>query len=305
MEERNILSSEEVDAIIKSAQTASALDIESQEAVSTSSINTNALNNIIENTRAEIENKLTVLLRKKIIVKNNPFELTNVKAIVEQATENNVYTSFKLHPSGSSTLVCADNNLLDVALNLLYGGKLQAQGDAPTKIGKIGVISAEKISGVILECLAVGCKEYDIISHEMYKASLSISNVNNLPEEEPIYKIDFIVMFDERETKISLNLTEEFLIKMIPFRAGKGAHREKDFWRTAIKSEVIDSYVTVNSTMADQKINLKDFMALKEGDEIEIGDPTVVYVCLNNLKLFRALACQSNDKIVVKIVSQV
>ncbi len=73
-------------------------------------------------------------------------------------------------------------------------------------------------------------------------------------------------------------------------KTGSGKHKEKDFWRSAIKSEVMDSYVTVTYKHGGFEDNLKDFMALKEGDELEIGDPTVVYVCMNDLKVYRALA---------------
>ena len=61
MEERTILSSEEVDAIIKSAQASSALEELPDSNTPSSNINTNALNNIIENVRTEIENKLTAI----------------------------------------------------------------------------------------------------------------------------------------------------------------------------------------------------------------------------------------------------
>lgn len=305
MEERTILSSEEVDAIIKSAQASSALEDLPENNTPSSNINTNALNTIIESVRTEIENKLTAILKKKIVVKAQPFNLTSVANLFAESSEKNVYTSFKLSPCGSPVITTVDSSLLDVCLNVLYGGTSQAKSDAETYVGKVGLISGEKIGKLIVDCLVVGCAEYMDLHHELYKSAVVLANASNIDAEEPVYSVEFVMNVDEKEVKCSLHMTEEFLIKMIPVKAGKGTHREKDFWRTAIKSEVTDSYVTVNSTMTDVRISVGEMMKLKNGDEIEIGDPTVVFVCLNSLKLFRAVACQSNDKVVVKIISQV
>ena len=305
MEERTILSSEEVDAIIKSAQASSALEELPDSNTPSSNINTNALNNIIENVRTEIENKLTVILKKKIVVIAQPFNLTSVENLIAASSEKNVYTSFKLTPCGSPVVTVVDSSLLDVCLNVLYGGTSQAKSDNQAYVGKVGLISGEKIGKIIIDCLVVACAEYMELQHELYKSALVLANASNIDSEEPVYSAEFVMNVDDIEAKCSLHLTEEFLLKMIPVKAGKGTHREKDFWRTAIKSEVTDSYVTVNSTMTDVRISVGEMLKMKNGDEIEIGDPTVVFVCLNSLKLFRAVACQSNDKVVVKIISQV
>ena len=44
---------------------------------------------------------------------------------------------------------------------------------------------------------------------------------------------------------------------------------------------------------------MSDIMKLKSGDLIPIADPTDVFLCLNELKLFRASAGQANNKRVV------
>lgn len=306
MEEQNILSREEVDALIKSAQAASVLAADTEESPEglSSNINTNALEQITEQIRQGIETKLTVLMRKKIIVKVKPAEVTNLAECIKSANESHAYTSMKIMPYHSAAMVVTEHLFLDASLNLLYGGKIKTKDNAPAKLGKIGLITAEKISLLIMECVADAVKEYAVVTSEVYKNSHNIQNVINLPDE-PIYVVNFTVLFDDTETGLTIFLSEEFLIKLIPLKTGKGKHKERDFWRTAIKGEVLDSFVVINTTMTDNKISLKDFMQLKEGYEIPIDDPTVVFVCLNELKLFRALAGQSNSKLVVKIVSQV
>jgi flagellar motor switch protein FliM len=205
----------------------------------------------------------------------------------------------------SPAVVSVNYRLIDVLINLLYGGTVDKQEETQQKIGKNGLIAAEKINQIMMDCMVAACKEHGEFITEEYKTSVTFNTICNIPNDEPIFSAEFKIQIDEIENIARINLTEEFLIKLIPIKTRKAQHKEKDFWRSAIKSEVMDSFVTITTNMNDLKMSVKDFMALNEGDEIEIGDPTVVFVCLNDLKLYRALAGQSNSKLVVKVVGQV
>lgn len=310
MEDRNILSKEEVDAIIKSSISGNS-DAEGEAtnddaSESESSINTNALANIIENLRESLESKLTALLRKKIVIKPQPVARFSIEELQQNATEGAVYSTYKFNPISSSTLIVLNGDLLDMMLTMLYGGKLQQIEEGNVKIGKVGLIAAEKIGGMINDSLITGMKEYGELSKEPYKTSQLLQTVNTFANEI-MHCIEMKICIDEVEKTFRLCLPEEFLIKFIPFKTGKGKgkHKEKDFWRTAIKQEVMDSFVTITVNMADIKMPLSRLLSFKEGDEIEVADPALVYACLNDLKIYRALAGQSNSNIVVKIISQV
>jgi flagellar motor switch protein FliM len=306
MEERNILSREEVDAIIKSAQSSSELEANEEAADSPSSnINTHALEIMMEHACAGLENKLTVLLRKKIVVKSKPAVQMTVEDYSKLVSENFTFSSFRLMPYNSPTVISIQNRFIDVITNLLYGGTVDSITDGSIKVGKVGLLTSEKISRMSLESFVDATKEHGDLLIEYYKTATTLNTANNIRVEDLIYSIEISIMIDEIESVLQLNFTDEFLIKIIPMKTGKGKHKEKDFWRSAIKTEVMDSYVTITTNMADLKMNLKDFLNMKEGDEVQIGDPTLVFVCLNELKLYRALAGQANSNLVVKIVSQV
>lgn len=308
MEEHNVLSPDEVDAIIKAAQaTGSEVDgaASDEQGENAGNINTHALANIIENLRNEIETKLTVLLRKKITVKLATPTLTKIQDRLKETAEGAVGSSFKIDPYDSPALIYSEHKFLDNIINLLYGGKLQAEESQQAPLGKIGLITAEKMHDMLVECVAEAGKEYGALAFKSYKTAANLVTINNIPDDESIYYADIKIVIEDSESSVGLYLTEELLIKLIPVKTGKGRHREKDFWRTAIKSEVVDSYVTVTTCISDVQIKLKDFVQLKEGDELQINDPTLVYICLNNLKLYRGLAGQSNSKMVAKIVGQI
>lgn len=305
MEERNVLSSEEVDAIIAAAQSASKAGIEGDAAdqAESSNINTNALNRIVINVMQELEKKLAVLLRRKIAITQSPIRESKTEEF-EQAVDRVIcYSCYKLDPLGSSIITALDADFISVSLNLLYGGKVQPTDE--NIVGNVGIITAEKIGAIILDCLQASCVEYTSFTHKAVKSSLIFNTINNIDANEKIYVIDFKSIIDEVETNFRIMLPEEFLLKLIPVKTGNAKHKDRDFWRTAIKSEVIDSYVTISTVLPDIRMKLKDFRQLHVGDEIEISDPTIVYVRLSELKLFRGLAGQSNAKMVVKVVGQI
>lgn len=304
-EERNVLSREEVEAIITSTDnTATAQAINGEEVASESKINTHAIANISETLREILESKLTALFRKKIVMKTSPATALSLEELVKDDSEANVYSIFKIKSHNTTVLVVMTNDFLDIAMNLLFGGKLQESGEGSVQLGKVGVIASEKLALIVLESFVSAVSEYEKIVVEHYKTSHLLHTIMTLPNDK-IHCHELTVCFNEIEKKFKLYLPEEFLAAIAPVNIGAGKHREKDFWRTSIKEEVVDSYVTVTTNMSDVKINVNKLLELKEGDEIEIIDPTVVYVCLNDLKIYRALAGQSNSKVVVKIVGQI
>lgn len=309
MEERNVLSAEEVDAILKAAQQAGEeasnepTDPNAEE--STNTINTHALSVIYDTLCTELENKFTVLLRKKVVIKTKAPVVVEVEEGLKQASERDLYSAYKIHPSETHAIVAIEYPMLDQSINLLYGGKMQKTIGEENWCGKVGIITAEKISKLVLSCLSDACKEYGKIEYDHYKTNHLVSNVNNMENADQVYYSDFTLSFEEFDAKFSLYISEYFFTHLIPATTGRSKHKEKDFWRTAIKSEVMDSYVTISTNMMDVPMKVSEFMALKEGDVVPIGDPTLVYVCLNNLKLYRGVAGQSNSKMVVKVVSQI
>ena len=128
----------------------------------------------------------------------------------------------------------------------------------------------------------------------------------SLSSEDKIYALELSFGLGEVEMTIRCMLPEAAIKELLVVtKKTEAKHREKDFWRTAIKTQVVDSIVNVSVSLPDVTLKVSELMALKAGDIIPISDPTLVYVCLNNLKLFRAKAGQSNAKRVAKIVAQI
>lgn len=100
----------------------------------------------------------------------------------------------------------------------------------------------------------------------------------------------------------------EFLQHFIPVniddQEGSRA-RVNQLWQKAIEHQVIDSMVTLVVSLPSVQLNASELVSLKEGDLIPISDPTAVEVYLNNVKLFDAMAGQSNSNLIIKISQEI
>jgi flagellar motor switch protein FliM len=306
-----VLSSEEVDAILQVTQNSTSHDANFDSAnggSQASTHNNNALTNLAELMRSEYEKMLSAFLRKKTQVKTKAVNLTSIAAVVNDDTEKNMFSIVRIMPNNEYGLYIINLNFLHQVINLLFGGQVSSAEAAMETPGKMGTLIAEKLSRLALNGFTQACLDYGTITADILKTSaqLNLTTNNNLTLDESVYVFELTVFLDDLETSVKLMIPESFFKECIFSNIkDEPKHREKDFWRAAIKMQVVDSLVTVSVSLPDMPLKVHDFMALKAGDIIPIPDPTLVYVCLNSLKLFRAKAGQANSKRVAKILSQI
>jgi len=306
---KQVLTSEEVDAILKISQ---------ENNVDLGKLSTNfdnpasvrkytyALGDINDTVRTESEKNLSALLRKRVIVKTKSANFAPVSSCISATGDNSTLVLFRMLPSEQFGIFLVDMPFIDQAINLLFGGGVM-RGETKKTPGKVGLLISEKITEIALTAFTQACAEYGEVKFDLIKTtSTSNPNLNlGLTPDEQVYFIVFSVFFDEVETTLTFMIAEQFLFEFIPHKNPGKKHRDKDFWREAIKTQVADSIVSINVTLPDINLKVKDFLELKPGDVIPISEPTLVYVCLNSLKLFRAMAGQANSKMVIKILNQI
>lgn len=310
MSERQVLSSEEVDAILKVTQdnpsNTNLGSTPAENAGDNTQRNTMMLNNTAEATKIELEKIINSFLRKKIGIRTQSFEKKTLATCLQEAAEKSVFSVFRVMPSGGYGMLVMDLAFLHQIINHLYGGVFNHDETIVEKPGKAGILIAEKFYQLFLTGFAQACQENGVISFEMVKTTSLPNLTSNLEMEDSVYSLELVFSFEDMESTIRCMFAEDFIQKFLfHIKKSEVKHREKDFWRTAIKSQVVDSFVTVSVTLPDINLKVSDFMSLKDGDILPISDPTLAYVCLNNLKLFRAKAGQSNSKRVAKIVAQI
>jgi flagellar motor switch protein FliM len=302
-----LLSSEEVEAILKVSQEqpndlSEILGGDHSEQHDDTNLHT--LSNITELTRTEFEKIFSSFLRKKVVVKPGSFRAEKLSDCLSEAKDKSVFTVFRVAPNEHYGMFAISLPLLHHMINLIYGGTINNNDKIITNPGKVGLIVAEKICQLFLASFAEVCQEYDAISYELIKTSASANITFSLNLENEIYSAEYAICFDDVETNLKFMISKSFINDFNVKHDKKGVHDNR-FWQTAIKSQVVDSYVNISVAMPEVNMKVKDFMDLKDGDIIPIGDPTMVYLCLNNLKLFRGVAGQANNKLVVKILNQI
>lgn len=307
-EQSKVLSTEEVDALLKVTQEKG---VNLTEVVGTtmsrdvSALNPRALKNITELTWSECEKILTSFLRKKVLVKSSSAGIMNLGDAVKEKAEKHVFSVFKMLPSGFFAVVVSDMPLLHQATNFLFGGQTNDSdpvGEAP---GKIGKIISEKLSQLCMEGFTQACKEYGSVAYETIKTVTLPNLITKLSMDDQVYSMELSVMFGEVQTSLTIIVAADFLYEFIPVGVTDIVPIDSETWRSAIEMQVVDSYVTVSISLPEISIAASELVNLKNGALLSISDPTAVYVCLNNTKLFSGTAGQANSNRVVKIINEI
>jgi flagellar motor switch protein FliM len=326
-----VLTSEEVDAILEVTKDSNTNNVgyENVSGSTEQAAHSTVTGKLAEAIRFDYEKSLSAFLRKKVFVKLKGASLAKVSDVLKGSTAEtptitegveaptvtppdagnlppNIYSIFRLTPTDSYGMCVLSPALMFPIINLLFGGQPGVKDAATEAIGKMGIIIAEKLSQLLLASLVQSCQDYGTVSSDVAKTTMTPHLISHVSMDDNMFAVEMTVTFDDQESPVTLLMAEEFLqdFVFVNFKAER-KHREKDFWRTAIKTQVVDSLVNVAVTLPDVQIKVNEFMGLKAGDVIPISDPTLVYICLNSLKLFRAKAGQSNSKRVVKILSQI
>jgi flagellar motor switch protein FliM len=310
-----VLSKEEVDALLNlSRETSVDLDhiqAESKEEEqkweeANCGINNKSLTNITDLNIAEAQKIFTTFLRKKITVLAKEHRFGTLAECLEGKMEKYIYTVYQVNPNTHYGMIAVNLAAVHHITNLLFGGQIVPSEEVIETPGKIGVDIAEKINQLGLESLVQACSEYGGINCEIVKSITHPGLTSKITMDDRVYSIVMTLSFGEVEGELLILTPEKFLSEFIPIKTVVDKqHMESNFWRAAVETQVADSIVEIHVNLADTAVRIKDFMALEAGDLLPISDPTLVYVCLNNLKLFRANAGQANSKRVVKIVGEV
>ncbi|MFZ2315442.1 MAG: FliM/FliN family flagellar motor switch protein [Gammaproteobacteria bacterium] len=308
MSEFQVLSTEEVEELLK-ATDGSGNDLSvllanggnNNEQVK----NEHLLNNLVEALRLHSEKLLSSFLRKKIAIKSNPFNASQLNTCLNEITPQHVYAVFRASPKEKCGLIIIDMMLLHQAINLLFGGKIDATETVITHPGQIGLLISENIAQIFAAAFVKATNEYETIECEVLKIDILPNLPTNYALDDSVRTLELPVMLDELQTSVKYIFSDCLLNGLMPAGdAQLNPLHDKTIWHDQIKSQVVDSYVNVSIALTEINMSVKDFMALKQDDVIPVADPTQVYVCLNNTKLFKATAGQANSKLVAKITSK-
>jgi flagellar motor switch protein FliM len=263
------------------------------------------LSNITDVTWTECQQQFGHFTRKKMLFSLKQAEILSQENALKDKLEKRIYLVAKILPQNVFSLVIFDLSFLHQVINILFGGEVNENDVVIDKPGKISMTIAEKIGRLVLDSFVVACKEHGEISYEIIKTVTSPNLITKIQDNDKFYCMDMDVKMGTFESAINLMIDEQFILKFIPTTEEASVPNTKNSWKTAIQSQVVDSLVTLSVTLPDIKVNLKDFLEMKQDALISIPDPTAVYIGLNNIKIYRANAGQRNDKRVVEVEREI
>lgn len=284
-----------------------------EEKQSSTFIENPAVSNIIELFSKESQIRLSAFLRKKIIVKFDTIGSCLFQDIDHDYTKL-LMLNFHILPHDKHGLITFDFVFLHTVINLLYGGVVNCNEPVMRGLGKSGFKIANKISEIFLSVLQEAMIEHLKIHLKISDVSTQLSSVFKQGNTEQCYNISLLVIIDSLVCNLNLVIPEHILSNRLlevdavspvqPDIADQDSDSHLSIFDEKAKKELIDSNVIVSVNLAKITLKLKDVVNLKAGDVIPIGDPTLVYVSLNNKNLFKASAGQSNLRRAVKIVEK-
>lgn len=212
-----------------------------------------------------------------------------------------VYSIFKLTQSNQYSIVCMELSLLHQIINVLYGGKLNAQDTIIDQPGGIGLLVTNKLSELCMESLIKSYAEFGNLAYQSIK-STGLSNFSPYIDlKDEYHHVAFTLTYDDIVTQISFIIPTPILDALCPTPSTTLTADDLAIWGTTIKKNIIDASITLSAQLAPIELNIRDVMKLKIGDEIAISDPTDAIICVNNKPLYKAQVGKSETKRVAKI----
>lgn len=234
-------------------------------------------------------------------------ESTSHLSLSDMLKTNNdmrIFSIYHIQAYRCHGIFAMDMPLLHHAITILFGGESAGETCIQTP-GETGLIVSDKICQLNLEALTNAFKEFGKLDCKTIKSTTISNFAPYISLDENFFVINFIFKLEEMETRFCFYLNAKVLNEMLPGKMLEESPSANSMWMQSMQEQISNSYVTARVQLDTVDLQLKDIFGLKEGDVIPINDPTQTYVCLNNVRLFKAQTGQSNGKRVIKIISQV
>jgi flagellar motor switch protein FliM len=272
------------------------------------------VNNIIASFTTESQLRLSSFLRKKVTLKFNSVTSCLFDEI-EHDYSRLLMLNFRILPYDKYGLISFDFIFLHSVINLLYGGIITNNEPIMRSLGKSGIKIAQKVSEIVLTVFQESMVEYLRTNVKIAETSTHLSAVFKQEKYEKCYNISFCAYFDSLSCNINLIIPEKIFAnsdvevvgdtdEYLPDGEGRRSIIEHSLFDEKTRKDLIDSNVSVSIILPHIALKLRDVVNLKAGDIIPIGEPTSVFVTLNEKKLYKASAGQSNSHRAVKITEK-
>ncbi|KGP63727.1 hypothetical protein EP47_05025 [Legionella norrlandica] len=261
--------------------------------------------NLAQAFSANFGTELSQYLGKKI-----DFEYKAIKYLEDKDTIKNykdfIYTVFALQNREEQGLLLFDFQSASLFIDYLYGYVGNESNKELLSFGNCSLKVIDQIGNLCLVSLGKIFSEQIDFQPQLLKSTLYLKNLNFRHIEEKNYQILFQMNANKVNCFFKLILPQKILEEMAFYNHTiKNETADdclQDEFNSSLKKEVIESTVNVIAMLPEIKLPLNKVMNLKSGDLIEVSDPSLVELCVDNKKVFNAQLGQLNSYKAVKTI---
>jgi len=210
----------------------------------------------------------------------------------------------KFRPLRGTALIILDAKLVFKLVDNFFGGdgrhaKIEGREFTPTELRVVQMV----LDQVFIDLLEAW-KAVKEITFEFMNSEVNPSMANIVSPSEVVVVSTFHVELDGGGGELHITMPYSMLE---PIRdildAGFQSDTDDrdDRWVTALKEDVMEARINLESDIVKREIPLRDIVDLREGDIIPVTMPDFQVVKANGVPLFRATLGKSNENLAFKI----
>lgn len=262
--------------------------------------------NLVQSFSVHFRSELSQYLGKHVDIEFQQIECLQEKNKL-QNIQDSVYIIFALEERVEQGLILFDFQSISFFIDYLYGYTGNEKNEEFFSFGHCSLKVVEQIGNLFLNDLRLFFSNKIQFEPRLIKSTLYLKDLGFLNTEEKSYKIVFKMITNNLNCSFSLILPQNILEELV-FNSQvskiktEGTHTVEE---ASLKKEVIDSTVTVTAFLPEIKLPLNKVVDLKPGDLIEISDPSLVELRIDNKKVSKAQLGQLNSYKVVKMIESI
>src|SRR3990172_2067749 len=215
----------------------------------------------------------------------------------------------RIKPLRGTSLFILDPKLVFIVVDNFFGGdgryhaKIEGREFTPTELGVIQMILAQAYKDLKEAWSPVMPVDFEYLNSEVNPQFANIVSPN-----EVVVVTTFHVELDGGGGDLHVTMPYSMLE---PIRelldAGVQSDRVEtdERWLHALREEMKEAMIEINSTLAETQISLRDLLKLKEGDVIPVELPGVVVAKADDIPVFRGYFGTSQGSNAIKIIEPV
>mgnify|MGYP000367812289 CR=1 FL=1 len=214
----------------------------------------------------------------------------------------------KIRPLRGTALFVLDAKLVFKLVDNFFGGvgahvKIEGREFTPTELRVVHMVLEQAFVDMVEAWAAIYKVDFEYMNSEV-----NPSMANIVSPSEVVVVSTFHVELDGGGGEMHLTIPYS-MIEPIREMLDSGVQSDVDDtderWITSLREEIEHAIVSINASVVEREVKLRDIMEMKAGDVIPVDMPENMIITANGIPTFRAKLGVSDGNMALKIVDTV